>query len=281
MRVPAVLLACALIAGCAGTAVQERRQAAARVAQQAGWQGLEMDAGAFVLAAFVPPGLSRAGTLTVYIEGDGAAWVDAGTPSFDPTPRDPVALRLAIGDPRGQAVYLARPCQYVEGPSRRHCEAHYWTAGRFAPEVVAASGLAIDRLKARYGAARIELVGYSGGGAVAALLAARRPDVTRLITVAGNLDTQSWTTDLGLSPLRGSLNPADEWRALSAIPQRHYLGARDRIMPQGIARSYASRFPAGGKPEIVVVPDFDHRCCWEQAWPALLDGLPRASGAGR
>jgi hypothetical protein len=52
-------------------------------------------------------------------------------------------------------------------------------------------------------------------------------------------------------------------------------------MPQGIARSYASRFPAGGKPEIVVVPDFDHRCCWEQAWPALLDGLPRASGAGR
>lgn len=263
-------LACALIAGCAGT-VQERRQAAAQVAAQAGWQGMEIEAGEFVLAAFAPPELARADTLTVYIEGDGAAWVDAGTPSFDPTPKDPVALRLAIGDPRRLAVYLARPCQYVQGPGRRHCAAQYWTSRRFAPEVIDASGRAIDQLKARYGATNLELVGYSGGGAVAALLAGRRADVARLVTVAGNLDPQFWAADLGLSPLPGSLNPADAWRPLSAVPQRHYVGGQDRVMPERVARSYASRFPTGRRPEIVVVPGFDHRCCWERAWPALLE----------
>ncbi len=277
----AFALGCLLLSGCASTSVQERRQAAAAVAQQAGWQRLELDAGAFVLAAFAPAGLAQAGALTVYIEGDGAAWVDGGTPSFDPTPRNPLALRLAMADTRGQAVYLARPCQYVEGQSRRQCAAHYWTAGRFAPEVIDASDRALDQLKARYGAERLELVGYSGGGAVAALLAARRRDVARLVTVAGNLDTRAWTSALGVSPLSGSLNPADAWRALSTVPQRHYVGAKDRVMPPDIAASYAAHFPADRKPEIVAVPGYDHRCCWVETWPAPPDGLPGMAAARR
>ncbi|MEI2417377.1 alpha/beta hydrolase [Orrella sp. JC864] len=268
---PVVLLA-ALLAGCVVPSAQERRAAAAGVAHQAGWQRLDLDAGAFVLAAFVPPGLSRADVLTVYIEGDGAAWVDAGTPAFDPTPRDPLALRLAIRDPRGKAVYLARPCQYVEGQARRGCSAGYWTARRFAPEVVAASDRAIAQLQARYGASSVELVGYSGGGAVAALVAARRSDVARLLTVAGNLHTSAWTAGQRLKPLVGSLNPADAWQALAAIAQRHYAGGEDAVMPPRVARAYAGRFPAQQRPQVVVVPGFDHRCCWVHAWPRLVGG---------
>lgn len=278
MMKPYLLLApllAALLAACASSSIQERRAAAGQVAHEAGWQRLDLDAGSFVLAAFVPPGLAQADTLTVYIEGDGAAWVDAGTPSFDPTPRDPLALRLAVRDPRRQAVYLARPCQYVEGENRRHCAARYWTGGRFAPEVIAASNQAVEQLKTRYGAARIELVGYSGGGAVAALVAARRDDVARLVTVAGNLDTEAWTQGLHLSPLRGSLNPADASQALAAIPQQHYVGADDPVMPPRFARSYSRRFPAGRQPEIIVVPGFDHRCCWEGKWPSLVNARAR------
>jgi hypothetical protein len=44
---------------------------------------------------------------------------------------------------------------------------------------------------------------------VASLVAARRHDVVRLVTVAGNLDHLAWTTLHGVSPLTGSLNPAD------------------------------------------------------------------------
>jgi hypothetical protein len=59
--------------------------------------------------------------------------------------------------------------------------------------VISASNQAVDALKQRYGAQEIVLVGYSGGGAVAALVAARRTDVVRLVTVAGNLDHLAWT----------------------------------------------------------------------------------------
>ena len=264
-----------LLVACTSSSVQDRRAAAQRVAQDAGWQRLDLEAGDFVLAAFVPPQLARADTLTVYIEGDGAAWVDAGTPSFDPTPNDPLALRLALQDPGEQAVYLARPCQYVEDKNRRHCAARYWTAARFAPEVVAASDQAISQLKRRYGARHIDLVGYSGGGAVAALLAAGRDDVAQLVTVAGNLDTAAWTKGMGLSPLHGSLNPADAWRSLAGIGQRHYVGADDRVMPPRYAESYQRRYPTGAQPEVIVVPGFDHFCCWVQYWPQLLENAAR------
>jgi pimeloyl-ACP methyl ester carboxylesterase len=63
-------------------------------------------------------------------------------------------------------------------------------------------------LKQRSGSTRLTLVGYSGGGTIAVLLAARRSDVAEVITVAANLDVGYWTQRDGLSPLTGSLDPA-------------------------------------------------------------------------
>jgi len=40
-----------------------------------------------------------------------AAWLAVPRPSQDPTPVDPLALRLALVQPTGNAAYLARPCQ--------------------------------------------------------------------------------------------------------------------------------------------------------------------------
>lgn len=265
------ILGAFLLAACSTAALDQRRAAAARFAADAGWHRLNLDAGAFVLAAFVPPDLRQTDTLNIYLEGDGLAWLDAATPSFDPTPLDPLALRLALRDPAGAAVYLARPCQYVSGAERRGCEAKYWTSHRFSPEVIDATNLAVDRLKARFGAQRLILVGYSGGGAVAALIAAGRDDVARLITVAGNLDHGAWTAEYRLSPLSGSRNPADAWQGLAGIPQTHYVGGRDRTLGESVARAYAARFPPGRRPAIIVVPEFDHHCCWVDRWPALFD----------
>ena len=77
---------------------------------------------------------------------------------------------------------------------------------------------AIDALKAASGALGIALAGYSGGGAMAALIAARRPDTVCLVTVAAPLDTGAWTQAIGVSPLRTSLNPLDHAARLASLP---------------------------------------------------------------
>ena len=264
-------LAAALLtlAACAANAPAARRSAAEQVALDAHWQPLLLATDTFALRAFAPETLQAGNELTIYIEGDGAAWIDANTPSFDPTPREPTGLQLALRDDSNHAVYLARPCQYVAGDERRNCSARYWTNRRFAPEVVAAANQAIDQLKRRYGAQRLQLIGYSGGGAIAALVAARRRDVVRLVTVAGNLDTDTWTQEKGIAPLTGSLNPAAAWQALARIPQLHFVGADDTTMPATVARHYRDRFTTAPRPVVVVVPGYDHHCCWVRDWPTL------------
>lgn len=264
------ILVCLALAGCIGINLDEKRAASLLLATGAEWKRLNLDAGKFVLTAFSPPELRQTDTLTIYIEGDGLAWLDASTPSPDPTPLEPVALRLALRDASGSAVYLARPCQYAADTEWRGCEEKYWSSHRFAPEVIEASSLAVSQLKARYGANKVRLVGYSGGGAVAALLAARRDDVTLLITVAGNLDHAAWTSRHRVPPLTGSLNPANAWQALQKIPQRHYIGGRDAIISEEIVRAYAARFEENKMPPISLIPEFDHHCCWDNIWPGIV-----------
>ena len=190
--------------------------------------------------------------------------------SPDPTPIDPIALRLALRDPAPKVLYLARPCQYAAKRPARGCHPIYWTTHRFAPEVVEGMNRAIDRAKRLAAAERIVLVGYSGGGGLAVLLAAARGDVSRLITVAGVLDHPAWTAYHGVSSMRGSLNPADSAMALGAIPQLHLVGGDDETVPLAIAAAYRSRLADGNRARVVVVPGFDHECCWEERWPELI-----------
>lgn len=246
----------------------ERRITADALASRQGWQPVLLPTGRFDLIAYLPISLRPADHLTVYIEGDGLAWVSETQPSLDPTPLDPLALRLALAQPEGNAAYLARPCQYADAePSA--CSRRYWTEMRFAPEVIEASDRAIDALKQKFGARRLTLVGYSGGAAVALLVAARRHDVTALVTVAGNLDHRAWTQYHSLPPLTGSLNPADAGEDLSHVRQRHLAGGKDTTVPPGLIESFAHRFPAEMQPAVHLEPTFDHHCCWAENWQRL------------
>jgi pimeloyl-ACP methyl ester carboxylesterase len=265
----AFLLASVWLNGCSTVpAPAERKIRADETAAAAGWTSQRIVAGDFVLAGYLSPVLQSGAALTIYIEGDGAAWLNRSTPSKDPTPVNPTGLNLALRHQRGPAAYLARPCQFVAGTDRHGCSVEYWTSARFAATIIDAEDIAIDILKVQTGAQRVVLVGYSGGGAVAALLASRRKDVDRLVTVAGNLDHATWTRLHGVEPLVGSLNPADEWRALVAIPQVHFVGSKDTVVDGRIASAYARRFPEP-RPRIVTVDGFDHACCWTEAWPRL------------
>lgn len=247
---------------------ESRRAFADQQAQGRGWDSLVIPAGTFEMMSYVPAAFELNEYLTLYIEGDGLAWLNATQPSLDPTPREPVGLALALAHPRGNAAYVARPCQYV-GADKLGCEARYWTRDRFAPEVITATCQAIDVLKKRSGATRLTLVGYSGGGAVAALVAARRNDVERLVTVAGNLDHRAWTVHHRVSPLSGSANPVDEAEKLQGIRQWHLVGEQDTIVPPTLVRGFSKRLSATGQETVKVFAGYDHRCCWPDNWPAI------------
>jgi pimeloyl-ACP methyl ester carboxylesterase len=269
MRHLALLLGAAcLLAGCAtAPAPQERLETATALAVEHGWQGRVIHAGRFDMMAWLPEHITPSPDLTVYLEGDGLAWLSPDTPSPDPTPVNPIGLRLALAQPGGNAAYLARPCQYVRNDA---CSAAYWTNARFAPETVAATRLAVDDLARRFGARRLTLVGYSGGASIAALVTARRSDVVRLVTVAGNLDHRQWTRLHGISPLTGSLDAADERDALRGMPQWHFVGGRDRVVPPVLVQDFAVGMPDA---HVIVLNDYDHRCCWAEHWKDLWQSI--------
>lgn len=204
--------------------------------------------------------------LRIYIEGDGKAWATKYQPSTDPTPTVPLVSKLAAADPAPSA-YLARPCQYI---SSDRCNNHVWTDRRFSREAVASVSKAVDQAKNSTGAATIDLVGYSGGGALALLIAAQRDDVTSVQTLAGNLTPAGWVRQQGLSPLQDALEPADFAQALRHIPQRHLVGGRDKTIPPSLAAQYAASFGHSNCLQIVSV-NASHEDGWQSAWATYRD----------
>jgi predicted esterase len=258
-----------LLAACASVpSAQQRRDVADALARAHDWQAQVITAAPFALMSYAPSQQQPAAQLTVYIEGDGLAWISSDLPSRDPTPQHPLALQLALAQPSGNVAYLARPCQYVDAEVSG-CMQRYWTQQRFAPEVIAATSLALDRLKQQFGARELTLVGYSGGAAVALLSAARRRDVTQVITVAGNLDHRAWTAYHRIRSLDGSLDAVDAVEALKTVPQVHFAGDQDRVIPPALIESFASRFTGPAQIKVIRQSGFDHQCCWVQAWPTL------------
>lgn len=206
--------------------------------------------------------------LVVYIEGDGSAWRSRSRVSSDPTPDDPVALRLALRDPAPGVLYLARPCQYVSGKLIASCDPALWTSARFSREVIDAMDHAITASKLSP-EERLTLVGYSGGGVVATLLASRRRDVDELVTVAAPLDIVAWTNYHQVSPLKDSLTPSEREPGYGTIREFHFHGGKDLVVPPVVIGRYRRQMSRANV-HFVTVPEFQHRCCWTRDWPKLL-----------
>ncbi|WP_126443830.1 alpha/beta hydrolase [Sulfuricystis multivorans] len=202
-------------------------------------------------------------TLTVIIEGDGAAWFNPRWPPADPTPEASQAAALAQAL-AGPVAYLARPCQFERSDA---CRLEHWTLRRFAPEIVSALDRALDELKRTAGASRLKLVGHSGGGTLAVLLAQRRQDVSSVVTLMAPLAVEAWTRRLDISPLTG-LDPMGG-PALS-IPAIHVAGGRDEIVPPAVI---AAAVPALGG-EYRLWPQADHACWPVQEAQRLIGRLP-------
>lgn len=256
------------LVGCAGPeAFGGSRTHVIAWAGERGFVAQSLNAGPFELLSLRR--LRSGRRLTIYIEGDGAAWLSPYHPPADPTPLRPVALALAAADETASVAYLGRPCQYLDRTALRECSSEYWQRRRFAPEVIHAYLAAIDVIKAAAGAERLILVGYSGGGTIAALLAARREDVDKLVTVAAPLALDAWTLLHGVSKLEGSLDPAAMGKVGTGTMAVHFVGERDKVVPPALVEVYAA---IRGE-RVVRVPDNDHECCWARDWPRLLEEL--------
>lgn len=263
------IMAVLMLTGCAAMPIfADRQEAAGLAAREKGFNRLNIRTASFQLAAYVR--ITRPGDpLTIYVEGDGAAWLSRTWRSDDPTPRKPFVLILAGMDPSPNVAYLARPGQYP-APDAPPCDPAYWSGKRFAPEVVAAMNEAVETLRKEAKAGKIHLIGYSGGAAVAVLVAVKRTDVASLRTIAGNLNPDALNRHHGVSPLKGSLNPMDAAESLRNLPQRHFVGADDKVVPPFIARSFAKRLGDPDGRTVTEVPNAGHERGWREKWPDLL-----------
>ena len=204
--------------------------------------------------------------LNVYLDHDGTPWLGE-TPAADPTPRDTLTLRLLALD-TAPALYLGRPC-YLGLQADPGCGPELWTSARYSERVVASMAAALGRVVTRGGISQVAFFGYSGGGALAMLLAARTPQTVAVVTVAANLDVDAWADHHGWPRLTGSRNPARIVHP-DAILRWHYAGARDTAVPAELIRRAA---PAGDR--VVVIAGYDHVCCWAELWPSVLEEVDR------
>jgi predicted alpha/beta hydrolase family esterase len=213
---------------------------------------------------------SSGNRLHVYIEGDGIPW-SGNLPSANPTPRNTLALTLASLDPV-DFIYVGRPCYFFR-TTPPQCSPKNWTSHRYGEDVVRSMASAIERSRqARH--SEVVLIGHSGGGTLAALLETRVEGVVGVVTVAANLDIDAWTTVHDYDALSGSLNPIKQTRK-SNILHLQYVGGRDDSVPVSTSVGYSLNQP---NVELIEFEEFDHVCCWEDAWPAILQQLPARIG---
>lgn len=265
----ALLSLTVLLAGCVTSPFSSLTDIADDLARPAGWYPSNISTSAFQLRVYRPRQHPQRPHITIYLEGDGRPFITPTRISADPTPTDPQALRLALMDPNSSA-YIARPCQYTLSIDKERCHYRYWTYERYSDAVVTSMSQAVDVIKSRFGAKEITLVGFSGGGAVAAILAARRDDIAMLVTVSANLDIDFWTDTLNLPRLEGSLNPALMGHRLRQQPQRHFVGLDDETVPPAVAQSYATKIDQSLLRTIKYIENADHDCCWTELWPDII-----------
>lgn len=254
----ALLVLTALVAGC--TAVLDTTDYGFREAVN----NRVLEGMPFTHRTVFKPGEGR--RLNVYIEGDGRPWATRVTRAEDPTPRRALMLDLMSQDP-GAALFLGRPCYFLR--SDTHCDSDkWWTSHRYAQEVVDSMAAVLDQFAGDYDS--LQLIGHSGGGTLAYLLAAQRPEVTAVVTLAANLNLTLWARDHRYAPLYGSKNPLEVTPLPPRIRQYHFLGSLDANVRPEIIESVVSGQPSA---QLTIVAGVDHVCCWASLWPELLAQL--------
>jgi hypothetical protein len=200
--------------------------------------------------------------LRIYIEGDGRAYINKYQPSLDPTPRTNFLINLVAQDNSPNLLYIARPCQYLDSEK---CEEKYWTSERFSTEAISAISEVVDAF-AKYD---LEIVGYSGGAMMALHLPQK--NIKNIRTIAGNLDLEKFTEIHHISKLQ---TPEIDYKRLAEIPQIHFVGSLDKIIPLTIFTAYQQKLPRKNCVKMKIIEGATHNKNWQESWEALVKVSP-------
>ena len=249
------VLGCLLLAGCAGPAWQNMPPGAR----------LDRVQSRFELRTVWRHGNGVDGSspLVVAIEGDGRPWLYRTRVARDPTPSNPLLWNW-FAQWSGQALYLGRPCYYqksLPGPDSA-CAPYWYTNGRYSEPVIDSLARALRKLAPRR---PLILLGHSGGGTLAMLLAARVPNSCAVVTLAGNLNVGAWLQAHDYSPLTGSLDPSRQAPLPGRIRQWHFYSITDKVIRPGWIRAEARR----QKARAIAVTVAGHDRGWRSFWPRL------------
>ncbi len=254
-----------LLSGCAN---MDARQHADQLAHNANLKLTNLEVNSFVLTSYSRIA-DKNQPLNVYIEGDGLAWRSRHELSLDPSPLEAVGLGLATQDPSINVVYLARPCQFNDF-NKTACDSAYWSNKRFSEKVIAAMNQELEAFVQKTNTQKVNLIGYSGGAAIAVLIASRRGDIASIRTVAGNLDTEYVNQYHQVDAMPDSLNPIVVANKISHIPQLHFIGKNDKIITREVMMRFVQQQNAAHCAAFLEV-DSDHQNGWINLWKNLLN----------
>jgi hypothetical protein len=208
--------------------------------------------------------------LIIYVEGDGLAWIDMFTKSSDPTPGDPLAFKLALIDHNENVIYLARPCQYEWSVN---CNQDTWTSAQYSSTVLNSYKEIINSLSRNY--KEIHLVGYSGGAGIVMYLGSLgNKNIKSIRTIAGNINHNQLTKILNISKLKKSINFDIIEKKNTSIPQLHYYGLKDKVVPNELQIFYKKRNINNNCINIQSVSDVSHNNGWLEYWKLNNINLP-------
>ena len=263
-----ILLVLLLSSGCSTHHYKNLKKNAEMLAVDAGFKPIYFDTKWFQIYGLEKIKVPINKKLIIYIEGDGQAWKTRFKISKNPTPRKPLSLYLAIQDSYENIIYLARPCQFVDAEITSNCSPEYWTSHRYGEKVLNSYHAVLNQIRKSYNIKNFEIVGYSGGGVIAALLAGQRHDVSRLTTVASNLDHFKWTQHHKVSPLKGSLDLYSNDLDFATIVQRHFWGAQDEIVNYEMNKVLLEKLD-NTYLKYYIYEQFNHSCCWVENWGTI------------
>jgi dienelactone hydrolase len=114
------------------------------------------------------------------------------------------------------------------------------------------------------------LIGYSGGGGIAVLIASRNENVRDILTIAANLDHVTFNNYHHVKSMSSSLNPIDYASKISGISQLHISGDEDKIVPSFITEKYVKK-SSSDCVKHRVFSGVKHNEGWEKHWKQILD----------
>jgi pimeloyl-ACP methyl ester carboxylesterase len=136
----------------------------------------------------------------------------------------------------------------------------------------------LDAIKEQNNNNKFNLIAYSGGGTIALMLGANREDIQSIRTIGGNLDHNELSKITKTSPLTNSIAAKEFIFKTEKIPQIHYYGEKDKVIPEKIFLDYKNSFSNQNCITVKKIELLNHYDGWDSFWKSNVKKAPICMG---